>query len=377
MPKILRKYCIGACKKLRQILTNPFKIRIFKGFVFVIMIEKIDVLDHIRSRPGMYIGALDHSGVNEIVYYLIQNFIATEFYEISFTLEKNNRVIIESRSSKSSTFISDAIKNISDCKNAHFHLSIATLIALSDSLTIEINDFPVLNSHKGIFKIENEIIDAAGKMRFAFIIDKEIFKELSLSYLHLNTVLRRFAFLNSKLKIKSIDESSDELQINVFHYPHGLSEITDFELVKNFRYDSPFFKLKFDKKTDFSYSISLAFVGGWSLKPKIKVYANYKQTILGGSLLDGILQGFKKFLKEMTLKNNLKLNISNKKLKNHLLLYASVNGELSFLGSTRWKLGTPEVQSEIKEFVCQELISYFADKDNELSDVLDILQNNY
>ncbi|MFC7346383.1 hypothetical protein ACFQO9_06570 [Chryseobacterium zhengzhouense] len=341
------------------------------------MIEKIDVLEHIRKRPCMYIGSVDHSGFNELIHYLIQDFIETEFYEITFTLEKNDRVIIESTDSKSLTFISDAIKNINDYKNAHFHLSIACFIALCDSLKIEIDDLPFLNTHKGIFKIQNEIVNDASKIKFDFTIDKDIFKDLKLSYLHLNTLLRRFAFLNSKLKIKSIDKSSNELQINIFHYPKGLSEITDFELVKNFRYDSPFFKLKLDKKTDFSYSVSLTFVDGWSLKPKIKVYANYKETILGGSLLDGILQGFKKFLKEETFKNNLKLNVSNTKLKNHLLLYASVNGELSFLGATRWKLGTPKVQLEIKEFIYQELKSYFIDKKDKLADILDVLQNNY
>ena len=358
-------------------MKNPFKIRIFKGFLILFMIGKIDILDHIRARPQMYIGALDHSGFNELIHYLIQDFIEAEFYEITFTLEKKNRVIIESAGRKSLTFISDAIKNINDYKNAHFHLSIASLIALSDSLKIEINDLPFLNSHKGIFKIQDEIVNDTSKIKFDFTIDKDIFKDLKLSYLHLNTLLRRFAFLNSKLKIKSIDESSNELQINIFHYPKGLSEITDFELVKNFRYDSPFFKIKLDEKTDFLYSVSVAFVGGWSLKPKIKVYANYKETILGGSLLDGILHGFKKFLKEEALKNSLKLNVSNTKLKNHLLLYASVIGDLSFLGATRWKLGTPEVQAEIKEFIYQELKFYFIDKKDKLADILDVLQNNY
>jgi hypothetical protein len=39
-------------------------------------------------------------------------------------------------------------------------LSIATLIGLSDYLKIELDDCVVLNSNKGIFKIENEILKA-------------------------------------------------------------------------------------------------------------------------------------------------------------------------------------------------------------------------
>lgn len=342
------------------------------------MTENYNVLEHIRKRPGMYIGALDNSGFNELIHYLIRDFIAIEFYEVNCTLYKNNRIIIESKGTKSSTLLSNAIKNINNYKDSHFYLSIACLVALSDFLKIEINENFVLSSNKGIFKIENEIInDEARKIKFDFTIDKDIFKNLNLSYPHLNTLLRRYGFLNSELKIKSIDKSSTELQINIFHYPKGLSEIIDFEIEKNFRYNSPFFKLNLNKKTDFSYSLSLAFVEGLSLKPRIKVYANYKETILGGSLLNGILQGFKKFLKEEAVKSNLKLNISNTKLKNHLLLYASVNGELSFLGATRWKLGTPKVQSEIKEFVYQELKFYFSDKKDKLNDIIDILQSSY
>lgn len=341
------------------------------------MIENYNVLEHVRKRPGMYIGSLDHSGFNELIHYLIQDFIETEFYEINFLLKENNRLIIETICRKTSTFLSNAIKNINDYKNEHFYFSIISLVALSDSLTVKIDDLLVLNSHKGIIKIQNEIINDTSKIKFDFTIDKEIFKDLNLNYLHLNNLLRRFAFLNSKLKIKSIDESSNELQINIFHYPKGLSEITDFELVKNFRYDSPFFKLKLDKKTDFLYSVSLAFVGGWSLKPKIKVYANDKETILGGSLLNGIFQGFKNFFKEEALKRNINMNISNAKLKKHLLLYAAVRGELSYLGSTKWKLGTPKVQLEIKEFVYLELQSYFSDKEDELKNIIDVLQNNY
>lgn len=340
------------------------------------MTENYNVLEHIRKRPGMYIGALDNSGFNELIHYLIQDFIAIEFYEVTCTLYKNNRIIIESKGTKNSTLVSDAIKNINNYKDSHFYLSIACLVALSDFLEIQINDNFVLSSNKGIFKIKNEIInDDARKIKFDFTIDKDIFKNLNLSYLHLNTLLRRFSFLNSELKIKNIDESSNELQINIFHYPKGLSEIIDFEIEKNFRYNSPFFKLNLNEKTDFSYSLSLAFVRDLSLKPKIKVFANYKETILGGSLLNGIFQGFKKFLKEQALKKNLNFNISNTKLKKHLLLYASVTGDLIYLGSTKWKLGTPKVQNEIKEFIYQELKSCFTDKENQLDEVLEILQD--
>jgi len=341
------------------------------------MIEKIDVLEHIRNRSGMYIGALDHSGFNEIIYYLIQDFIATEFYNITILLKKNNQIIIEGESEKSTSFISDSIKNINDYKSVFFHLSIATLIALSDSLAIEINDYLTLNSQKGIFKIVNEVTDNAHRIKFDFTIDKDIFKDLILNYDNLNDLLRRFSYLNSKLNIKSIDESGIEKQMNIFHYPNGLSEKIDFELRQRMVNNDLVFRLNFDKKTDYSYSLAFAFVRGFWMEPKIKVYSDYKESTLGGSLLDGTFQGLRKFFKQESLKKNLKISITNAKLKNHLLLFASVTGKLNYLGATRAKLGTPEVQSEIKEFVYQELKLFFAYNETKLIEVLNILNNDY
>ncbi|MDQ0780272.1 DNA gyrase/topoisomerase IV subunit B [Chryseobacterium sp. W4I1] len=39
------------------------------------MIEKLNILEHIRKRPGMYIGALNHYGYQELLSYLIEDFI--------------------------------------------------------------------------------------------------------------------------------------------------------------------------------------------------------------------------------------------------------------------------------------------------------------
>ncbi|MFP8895783.1 hypothetical protein [Chryseobacterium sp. EZn1] len=167
----------------------------------------------------------------------------------------------------------------------------------------------------------------------------------------------------------------DEKQINIFHYPDGLAEIIDDEVQKRLPYNSYFFTLNFRKKTEYSYSVAFAFADYQIFTPKIKMYANYKETILGGSLLDGIIQGFKIFLKEEAVKRNIELNITTARLKKYLLLYASVQGELTFLGSTRWKLGTPKVQTEIKNFMYEELKLYFANNEDKTIHIIQTLQD--
>ncbi|HBV18019.1 hypothetical protein [Chryseobacterium carnipullorum] len=341
------------------------------------MIEKLNILEHIRKRPGMYIGALNHYGYQELLSYLIEDFIKAGIYEMTFLLKKNNQLIIEGSCTKTFLPVLDALKHLHDYKNEKFYLSLAGIVALSKYTRIEINGVHAFRSEKGNPEFLEDVQNAdSNRIKIEFIPDKEIFQDVILNYDLLNNLLRRFSFLNSQLKIKCIDQSKTEKQINIFHYPKGLSEIIDYELEKSFSYYSSVFKLNFEKKTEFSYSLALAFVSSYWVKPKLKIYANYKETVLGGSLLDGILQGLKKFLNEESSKRNLKLSIRNVKLQKHLCLYASVRGELAYLGATRCKLGTPKVQTEIKEFVYQELKLYFADKESQVSGILDILMED-
>ncbi|SFN83449.1 DNA gyrase B [Chryseobacterium oleae] len=341
------------------------------------MIEKPNILEHIRKRPGMYIGALNHYGYQELLSYLIEDFIKSGIYEITFLLKKKNQLIIEGSGTKTFLPFLDALKHLHDYKNEKFYLSLAGIVALSKYTRIEINGVHAFRSEKGNPEFLEDVQHADfNRIKIELIPDKEIFQDVILNYDLLNNFLRRFSFLNNQLKIKSIDQSKTEKQINIFHYPKGLSEIIDYELEKSFSYYSSVFKLNFEKKTKFSYSLALAFVSSYWVKPKLKIYANYKETVLGGSLLDGIFQGLKKFLNEESSKRNLKLSIRTVKLQKHLCLYASVRGELTYLGATRWKLGTPKVQIEIKEFVYQELKLYFTDKESQVSGILDILQED-
>ncbi|WP_099765927.1 hypothetical protein [Chryseobacterium sp. 52] len=340
------------------------------------MIEKYNLLEHIRSRPGMYIGALNDYGYEELLNYLITDFIMLDIYEFTFSLKKDNQLIIEVSGHKTFLPIVNALKDLHNYQDNIFYLSLAGIVALSEFSSFEMNGKCILRSKKGSPEILEDTDDhTLNRIKIEFTPDKEIFKDLIVSYDCLNELFKRFCFLNPQIKIKSIDESKFEKQINFFHYKNGLAEIIEYELKKNALYISPVFKLDFQKDTEFSYSLALAFVEDYGLKlNKIKVYANYKETILGGSLLDGIFQGLKKFFKEESLKRNLKLSVTNAKLRKYLFIYASVKGELVYLGSVKWKLGTPKVQTEIRKFVYDELKLYFTHKDEEIFEILKILQ---
>ncbi|MFP8895782.1 hypothetical protein [Chryseobacterium sp. EZn1] len=175
------------------------------------MIKEYNVLEHIRMRPAMYIGFLNHLGYNELISYFIEDFIRAEIYDITFILKKDNRLVMKWISPEKKLFNTEIIKTIDQYKQGKFYVSLAGIIALTEYSTIEINDLPVLQSEKGNFKILDNIqhIDNEEICRWTidFIPDRDIFKGLILSYRVLNNLFRRFSFLDSNMKIKSIDES--------------------------------------------------------------------------------------------------------------------------------------------------------------------------
>lgn len=342
------------------------------------MIEKISPIDHIRMRPGMYIGIPNQYGILEVLGYLIEDFFKAGIDEIHFSLKDDNQLIIEGFGQKSLLLLSNTLKNVDSHFSKNCPFSLIEILALSESSEMTVNDngnHYGIRSDKGKLK---ELISVSqercNSIKIDYIPDKEIFKDLCLNYEILNHLFRRYSFLNPEIKIKSVNGSKKDQQVNIFHFPNGVSEIIDYELEKRFLYYSPFFKLDFQKETEFSYAVALLFFNNFYEAFKIKTYANYKEATLGGSLLDGIMQGFQKFFKEEARKKNKRISVRSAKLKQHLFLYASVTGELTFLGATRQKLGTPLVQKESKEFVYQELKAYFADKDDELIEALRIFE---
>lgn len=342
------------------------------------MIEKISPIDHIRMRPGMYIGTLSQYGIQIMLGYLIEDFFKADIDEIHFCLKEGNQLIIEGFGKKSLLLLNDTLKNVDSHFSKNCPFSLIEILALSESSEIMINDNGSqygLRSDKGkLQELTFVSQERHNSIKINYIPDHEIFKDVSLNYEILNHVFRRYAFLNPEIKIKSVDESKKDQQVNVFHYPNGVSEIMDYEFERRFYYYRSFFKLNFRKKTDFSYALALTFFSNCYEFPKLITYANYNETTLGGSLSDGIVQGFQKFFEEEALKKNRKIRVHPAMLKKHILAYSSVTGDLTFLGATKEKLGTPLVQKEIKEFVYQELKSHFTDQHNQLTDILRIFE---
>ena len=324
--------------------------------------------EHIRERPGMYIGNLRLTGfkvmLESIFEELITDSLQNPIFEIKFY--KNCRFEINIQNVDTHKTVSRINELITNSETLHSY-GFAVLISLNETIKIFINNFPnelTLSGKNG----NNEItqIDTKDKVNYIlidFTLDKGIFKEFEIVYDQLYNFIRQFAYLNPNLKIISIDKSGEDEQKNVFHYKKGIFSQLDY-LISQQDYSSTKSRLDIDTKIgEFIVKIGISYSSVWFEKSIIKTYANNTETYLGGSFKDGIINGLILAIKTLAEKDNIKISITKNSVIDQLILVAAIRGnDLVFSGSVRRKLGMPTLQKKIKTLVFDEMTKYFIEK---------------
>jgi DNA gyrase/topoisomerase IV subunit B len=330
--------------------------------------NKIEV---IRKRPGMYIGSLDFSGFKMMLEYLLDEIIleTDERMILRFELHKLNHLRIEV-SGIDTERIKNKLSKPDDTKFESFAFSV--LIALSAELKIEINNSDSIhtllgkngNYNSSLSKIasdkNNVIID--------FIPDFEIFTKFEIRYEQLNYFIRKFSFLNSYVKIISIDNTG-EFQQQVFPFEEGVKDQLDFILAQQ-KFGQPEFRLDLKMKLlayDFQISFCYSYVMGLNadgsqsnLKSYAQSYANHWETYFGGTLVQAIFRGINLAVRKIAGNEKLKLRekIEEKILEN-LILIAAVKGKsFDFESATHRKLGTSDFVRDLEKYICEQVVVF-------------------
>ncbi len=323
-------------------------------------IEEIKMSEHIRKRPGMYVGPLNVAGFNHMLELffeeLLKDCYKDPIFEIEFLpLNRFELKVINIDTAK----LFFRIEHL----NSKDSLGLAVFITLNSNISIS-TDLPIsviLHGKNGNNKITKPAtVPEKSNIIIDYTLDTETFTEFSFSYEQTNIFLRQFAFLNPSLKIISIDRITEELQRNIFCYPTGIFKQLDFIVSKQL-YGKPLLRVDIEKQTDkFFYQIGICYAYLYTDNAVVKSYAGNIETYLGGSLPDGIIAGLIKALKYTAQKENFEVAISKKLVLEDLNLIAAIKGEdLIFYGSTKRKLRMPKLRNEVKEIVFEEMIAYF------------------
>lgn len=321
--------------------------------------------EHIRKRPAMYLGNTLFDGFLQMLEYLFEEILEDAFenpvFEITFLPENRFTIQITNTDTKK---ILLRLKKLQKIEDQLFHLGLAVFITINDAVTITVNDLPSIV----IFLKQDNFFDFATSTSqeteksiiLTAKLDQEIFTDLELVYDKMNPFLRQFAYLNTHLKIISVDKSTEELKRNVFYYPKGVFQQLDYYISQQ-HYEESFMRVDIEAEiNEYFYKIGISYSNLCPNKSVIKTFAGNTETFLGGSYNDGIIEGLILAIRKIAEKENATILINKKLAKEQLIIIAAVSGkDFDFEGSTKRKLGMPKLKKDVKELVFEQITNYF------------------
>jgi len=329
--------------------------------------------ESIRKRPGMFIGNLRLTGFLIMLEYLMDEIIEDTDHKanIQFEFEGNKIKILVSEIEPAQLYTT--IKTLNE-KEKTDKLGFRVLTTLSENIKVEVchgNSVILLQGGKGDFTItESGGGYDENNMKIEFEPDPEIFQDLTLNYEHINSFLRKFAYLNTAVKIISID-NGNEYQRNVFNYPLGVKHELDRILSRKSFSQA---EMRLDLNTaigDYRYQISFCHLTSWPEFVETRSYSNNYETIGGGSHVAGVLAGIKKALVEYWGARKENVEVNNKKiLKNFLLVVAVRGDDFNYAGSTKSILDTPQIKSDLKKYIHQQVMLFLESNETESNRML-------
>lgn len=303
------------------------------------LIEISDFNEHVRKRPGMYIGASGEKGMTILLIGLIQDCISickTNELVANITLQEDKLISFQFISKHD---ISDFGKTLDQKVKGLDHIYLRVLKAISDS-------FEFINNSKNLCS-------------FQFDVSTTFFDIKHLDYQLLNQELLEFSILNRNITILLLDSRDIHQNQNFYHFPQGIRYW--YNRTCNDVLGIPEFKITYDDiYNNLEFQIILAYRTDWYPQPNVLSYSNDRHNSCGGSLNEGILDGFiigcRRFVKE----NNLtQFKIKKKKFFNGLILICSVRGrEFKYAGSLKERLDDEPIKKIVKKLTTEITIKY-------------------
>lgn len=301
------------------------------------MPEHLDILNHIKKRPKMYLG----NGVPmlSLIEGLLSDCIAlcrTDAILFSINILGNAKFQLTISSERDIAPFTDCFTDQNFCLNSYCespgHCSHFVLIAIAKNLEISKTD--------AVFSILAEI-------------DKAILPDAYMDHSILGNKLLQFAMLNRGVEILIADHSGKFANQNYFHIPEGV--FYQFDAQKREFWPHDVYEIRFDDAIEqYTYQIALAFVPPfWGKKAMVTSYANDLCTNEHGTLVEGIDMGILKALRIYCAAKGIEKKVFQKKnLSQTLLLVCSVRGEgLMFRGSVKQALANLEIKAQISKLV--------------------------
>ena len=351
-------------------------------------IQVLDGLEHVRKRPGMYIGSVSIRGLHHLAYEIVDNCVdealAGYCTKINIEIEPGNVISVEDNGRGIPVDIHPKTK-ISAAETVYTQLNAGGkfggdsgykvsggLHGVGASVVNALSEWTEVTIQRdgGIFQMKFNRGKTIQKLtrigdsdktgtKVRFLADSTIFETLDYDYETLENRFREMAFLTKGLYISIEDKRGETPKKAEFCYEGGLVSFVEF-LNKN--------KEKINQKPvyidkDGEVPVEIAFQYTTAYSENIYSFVNNINTIDGGTHLEGFKRALTKTFNDYAKSHNILKekdgNLQGEDIREGITAVISVKvREPQFEGQTKTKLGNSNVTGIVQSLVNDALSTF-------------------
>ena len=360
-------------------------------------IKVLEGLEAVRVRPGMYIGSVSTSGMNHLIYEIVDNSVDEHLAghcslievvihdDNSVTVSDNGRGIPVGMHEKGVSaervvfttlhaggkFDNDAYKTSGGLHG----VGSSVVNALSEYLEVKVSQggkiyMDAYERGIPIVDLEGGLLPVVGKTRstgtsITFLPDAEIFEKVRYNLDAVKSRLHETAYLNPGLAIHYVNEHPDAAEDITFHETEGIDAyIKELNKGKETKTEIIHFKGQAER---IEVEIALQFVD--TFEEKILGYCNNIYTADGGTHLTGFKTRFTKvinnYARELGILKDKDVNFTGSDTRCGLTAIVAIKHyDPLFEGQTKTKLGSADA-ARVVDQVTGEQLELYCDKNLE------------
>ncbi|MDJ1647715.1 DNA topoisomerase IV subunit B [Mycoplasma phocimorsus] len=370
-------------------------------------IKKLEGLEAVKKRPGMYIGSTDVNGLHHLIWEIVDNSIdealAGYAKQIKVTLKKDKSVIVEddgrgipvgkhsNNKSAVEVVFTDLHAGGKFSEGAYktsggLHgVGSSVVNALSSKLSVEVyRDKKIYltqfeNGDNITFRTKAIGNTTKNGTKVQFWPNYEIFKRSSFSYDLISERLREQSFLIAGLKIELVDEINQ--REDIFHYENGVSAFIGFMNESKKGITPIVTYAETDKK--YNIEVELGFQYTDSFNETIISFVNNVKTRDGGSHEIALKSALTKTFNEYAYDKNIikgKNSFDGEDIREGITFIISLKvpeAILEFVGQTKDKLGTPEAKGVVEEITSRFIRTWLNEHNKEATIIFNKIKHAF
>ncbi len=364
-------------------------------------IQVLEGLEHVRKRPGMYIGSVSVRGLHHCVYEIVDNAVdealAGYCKNIYVTIEPGNIICVEDDGRGIPVDIHSKTK-ISAAETVYTKLNAGGkfggdsgykvsggLHGVGASVVNALSEWVEVTIQRdgGIFQMKFErgkTIESLKRIgdsdktgtKVRFLADNTIFETLEYEYEVLEKRFREMAFLTKGLKITIEDKREGKEQKSEFCFEGGLNSFVEYLNQNKEKINA--LPIYIEKEGEVPLEVAIQYTTAYS--ENIYTFVNNINTIEGGTHLEGfkraVTKSFNDYARNHGILKEKDQNLQGEDIREGMTAVISVKvKEPQFEGQTKTKLGNSNVTGIVATAVTDALNNFLEENPNVAKAVLE------